>query len=414
MDILRIVLWTGLAGLPWVFKMFWGPLVDLSFTKRQWTVAMQVFLFGTMLLSAGAMHSHDVLCRVRLDALPIATFSATHDIACDGLYLMSLDLKRQAAFSGVMATFSRLGRLFVASVLLVVAGYLSSRGLTEQTAWSAALAFAAFVYGAGMLWNFFMLPRPLMDAPVADVEPGERAKNIWRTLTVVAAGVVVYYLINGSLQLIAYAIFHSVPAGSVPKNWDLKINAATNEFLAQWIKIGICAVLLPMLWWLIRVQVRGTVMSDAFVSYVRQPGFGAIFAFIVFYRFGEAMVFAMASLFILDKRMAGGMEVSLQQLGLIQGVGQVGGLITGGLLGGWYISQVGLRRAFFPLVICMHVPNLLYIWAAWTLPRAGWLYPVSFCEAFGYGFGFAGYFVYLMHVAQRGRTSPAITRSARV
>src|SRR5205823_11643560 len=45
----------------------------------------------------------------------------------------------------------------------------------------------------------------------------------------------------------------------------------------------------------------------------------------------------------------------------------------------------------------------LYIWAAYTLPRQGWLYPVVFLEAFGYGVGFAGYFVFLMHVAQRGK-----------
>ena len=49
----------------------------------------------------------------------------------------------------------------------------------------------------------------------------------------------------------------------------------------------------------------------------------------------------------------------------------------------------------------MHVPNLLYVWAAYTLPQPVWLYPVVFFEAFGYGVGFAGYFVYLMHVAQR-------------
>jgi len=68
-------------------------------------------------------------------------------------------------------------------------------------------------------------------------------------------------------------------------------------------------------------------------------------------------------------------------------------------------------------VICMHVPNLLYVWAAhnpWIANEhlavlnwftvAHWpLYPVVFAEAFGYGVGFAGYFVYLMHVAQRGK-----------
>jgi PAT family beta-lactamase induction signal transducer AmpG len=51
----------------------------------------------------------------------------------------------------------------------------------------------------------------------------------------------------------------------------------------------------------------------------------------------------------------------------------------------------------------MHLPNILYIWAAYVRPDAAWLYPVVFAEAMGYGFGFAGYFVYLMHVAQRNR-----------
>jgi PAT family beta-lactamase induction signal transducer AmpG len=40
-------------------------------------------------------------------------------------------------------------------------------------------------------------------------------------------------------------------------------------------------------------------------------------------------------------------------------------------------------------------------------PATWWMYVVAFVDQFGYGFGFAGYSVYLMHVAQRGsfRTS---------
>src|SRR4051794_22578893 len=51
----------------------------------------------------------------------------------------------------------------------------------------------------------------------------------------------------------------------------------------------------------------------------------------------------------------------------------------------------------------MHVPTLLSVWISPRQPGAAWAYPVVFVEAFGYGFGFAGYFVYLMHVAQRGK-----------
>ena len=290
-----ITTWTGLAALPWTFKMFWGPLVDLNSTKRRWTVTMQVLLSVTLLLTAGAVATPRFFVLTVIALFVMATLSATHDIACDGLYLMSLDRKRQAAFSGVMAAFSRLGRFFLDSVLVVIAGRLIAKGAERQTAWMIALGVAAVVYAVGTIWNFFWLPRPASDVPVVDVAPGERMKNVWRTLTVVAAGVVAYYFVNGSLQLIGYAIFKSAPPGSVPKNWNL----SHAEQLTQWIKLGVCAVLAWPLWLLIFEQVRGTPMGEAFVSYVRQPGFGAILAFIIFYRFGEAMIFATASLFIL-------------------------------------------------------------------------------------------------------------------
>ncbi len=394
----KIATWTALAQLPWSFKMFWGPLVDLNSTKRRWTIVMEVALFATMLATAGAMALPSFFVLTVIGMFVMATLSATHDIACDGLYLMSMDRKRQAAFSGVMAASSRLGRFFVDSVLVVVAGRLIKMKWDGQISWLVAIAIAALVYGLGTLWNSINLPRPANDIPATDVEPGETAKNVWRTLSVIAAGVGAYYLINGTLQLIGYAIFHSVPAGSVPKNWDL----THAEVLQQWWKVGVCICLLPIAWVLIRNQVRDTPLGEAFAGYFRQQGFASILAFIIFYRFGEAMIFVASGWFILGKPENGGMGISVEQLGFIKGVAQSFGLIFGGLLGGWWISKVGLRRAFWPLVVCMHVPNVLYIWAAYALPKPGWLYPVVFFEAFGYGVGFAGYFVYLMHVAQRG------------
>jgi hypothetical protein len=401
-EIPKIATWTGLAALPWAFKMFWGPLVDLNSTKRRWTLAMEGLLVVTLVLCTIAMGTPYFFPLTVGCLFLMATLSATHDIACDGLYLMSLDKKRQAAFSGVMAASSRLGRLFVDSGLVVVAGLIITDAMPvhqKQRGWVIALAIATLVYALGMIWNFFHLPRPATDVPVADVAPGERTRNIWRTLTVIAAGVGAYYLINGTLQLIGHAIYHNVAPGSVPKAWNL----SSQQLMQQWIKIGVCLALVPLAWVLIRWQVRGTAMGDAFVTYVRQRGFPAILSFIIFYRFGEAMVFAAAGWFILGDPQQGGLGLSVKQLGVIKGIAQSLGLISGGLLGGWWISRVGLRKAFWPLVFCMHVPNALYIWAAYALPRPALLYPVVFFEAFGYGVGFAGYFVYLMHVAQRGK-----------
>src|SRR5439155_4353288 len=156
-DVLKITTWTGLAALPWSFKMFWGPLVDLNWTKRRWTIAMEVALALTLVATAVAMAMPAFFVLSVAAMFLMATLSATHDIACDGLYLMSLDRKRQAAFSGVMAACARLGRLFVDSVLLVIAGWLINLGLRQQMAWVVALGFCGVVYGAGTIWNCFWL-----------------------------------------------------------------------------------------------------------------------------------------------------------------------------------------------------------------------------------------------------------------
>src|SRR5688500_16878035 len=151
---LDIALWTGLAALPWSFKMFWGPLVDLNSTKRRWTITMQVLLSIVFLVTAGAMMSSNFFVISVVLMFAMATLSATHDIACDGLYLMSLDKKRQAAFSGVMAMFSRFGRLFVDGVLLVLAGRLIRLGFTTpQAGWMVAIGIAALLYAGGTIWN---------------------------------------------------------------------------------------------------------------------------------------------------------------------------------------------------------------------------------------------------------------------
>jgi PAT family beta-lactamase induction signal transducer AmpG len=87
----------GLAALPWSFKMFWGPLVDLNSTKRRWTITMQVLLSVCFLATAGAIRTSNFFVITVALMFAMATLSATHDIACDGLYLMSLDKQRQAA-----------------------------------------------------------------------------------------------------------------------------------------------------------------------------------------------------------------------------------------------------------------------------------------------------------------------------
>src|SRR4051812_25508301 len=121
-EVPKITLWTGLAVLPWTFKMFWAPLVELNSTRRRWTLAMQVLIAIMMGCVAIAMTSSAYFGLTVGAMFIIATLSATHDIACDGFYLLSLDRQRQAAFSGVLSTSSRMARLFVTAFVLFLAG----------------------------------------------------------------------------------------------------------------------------------------------------------------------------------------------------------------------------------------------------------------------------------------------------
>jgi membrane-associated phospholipid phosphatase len=109
---------------------------------------------------------------------------------------------------------------------------------------------------------------------------------------------------------------------------------------------------------------RGTQLGRAMGTYVRQPGFGGILAFLMLYRVGEAMASPMVGLFLLDKTSVGGLGMSLGVTGQIQGVAGVVGIIVGGLVGGWVVARLGLNRALWPLAVSMHAPNLLYLWAA--------------------------------------------------
>lgn len=402
----RITFWTSMVGLPWALKLLWGPFVDLNFTKRQWTVAMQVLLAGALAFAAGVIHLPGFLPLSVAALFLIAFLSATHDIACDGLYLMSLDKQRQAAFSGVMATCSRLGRMFVSFLLLYIAGKLQSYGYSKGATWSVGLGMVAAVYAVGMLWNTFTLPRPADDVPAVHATPGENQRNILRTLLVFVAGVCGYFLISAVMQIAGHGIATSLAdtsAGALVARWHLDSRDLKNQLE---IAGGTLVALIPLLL-LIRKAVAGSPMGDAFATYFKQSGIAAILAFLVFYRFGEAMILKIIPLFFLGKPAEGGMGLSVETLGKVYGISLPIGLILGGLAGGAVISRLGLRRAFWPLVLCMHAPNLLYVWVAFVRPATPYLYGVAFTEAFGYGFGFAGYFVYLMYVAQRGnfRTS---------
>jgi len=142
---------------------------------------------------------------------------------------------------------------------------------------------------------------------------------------------------------------------------------------------------------------------EALSTYFGQRRIVAVVAFILLYRFGESMLTAMARPFLLKPAAEGGMGLTARQFGVLYGTIGVLSLLVGGILGGIWISKRGLKRCLWPMVIAMHAPNLLFLWAAIAHPGKAFLATVIAVEQLGYGFGFAAYTVYLMQVSQGGR-----------
>ncbi len=144
----------------------------------------------------------------------------------------------------------------------------------------------------------------------------------------------------------------------------------------------------------------GTEFLVVFAAFFRKPEILRILAFLLLYRFAEAQLLKLVTPFMLDPVAAGGLGLTTKDVGIAYGTVGVSALTVGGLLGGWVISQVGLKRCLWPLMICMHAPNAVFIALATWQPHSLPLVSAAIAlEQFGYGFGFTAYMVYMLLVA---------------
>ena len=145
-----------------------------------------------------------------------------------------------------------------------------------------------------------------------------------------------------------------------------------------------------------------------YAAFFRQPGIARVLAFLLLYRLGEAQLLKLVTPFMLDAPSAGGLGLKTQEVGIAYGTVGVIALTLGGLLGGWVISLVGLKRRLFPLMLCMHLPNLVFVALAMHQPNQLWLISAAIAlEQFGYGFGFTAYMVFMLMVASQGQHKTA-------
>jgi PAT family beta-lactamase induction signal transducer AmpG len=131
-------------------------------------------------------------------------------------------------------------------------------------------------------------------------------------------------------------------------------------------------------------------VREAFGSYLRQPYIVMVLGFILTFRAGDAMMFAMATPLLrnlgYDTAMRGFLSGTI---GTLTGIG-------GALIGGAIISQYGLRRCFFPFTLIQSLSIPAYAGMAYAEPGLFWVAAVIAFEQLAAGVGTAVLMVFLM------------------
>ncbi len=389
-----IAFFTSLLYFPWFLKFLWGPFVDMFKTKRSWTITMQLIVAVALFGIAISLTTESYWLLTLIVFALMAFASATHDIAADGLYLLSLEEQEQSAFVGVRSTFYRVATIVGSGLLVVIAGELAP-SLGFKSAWSIVFVIAGAIFVLLFLYHKFILPYPNTDkGTLKESLNGKQigfmvggffafAVIIFIAFTILTAVFSFAGLISPwktivttiLLVLIMVVVFRTYVATFVDK-----FEKSENKN----------ALLLPFIEFL-----------KAFVIFMQKKDIWTILGFLLFYRFAEAQLVKLVQPFLLDPRTKGGLGLTTSEVGIVYGTVGIIALTLGGLIGGYLISKKGLKWWLWPMVIIMHTPDLAFVYLSMYQPTNFLLINAAVAfEQFGYGFGFTAYMMYMIMISQ--------------
>jgi PAT family beta-lactamase induction signal transducer AmpG len=133
----------------------------------------------------------------------------------------------------------------------------------------------------------------------------------------------------------------------------------------------------------------------AYRSFFAQPQAALVLSFMLFYKVGDIMMFAMSKPLLRD------IGIDTSHRGILNGIGTVS-FIVASVSGGVLIARRGLARCLIPMTLLQNLAIPLYIGLALVRPRFAGVVPVIIAEQFAAGIGAAAHVVFLM---QRCRTA---------
>ena len=224
-----ITFWTSLILLPWTFKFLWSPFLELFGTKKAYVVATQMITgvaFGLVALALGSSH----FFAVTIALLAVIAFSgATHDIACDGVYMSELSNSEQSKYIGWQGGFYNIAKIvgtgllvYLAGVIIRYAGGDASGALPEtvrdanRIGWSWVMALVGAIMLLIGVYHIFVLP----SGGTKDCRKERSASDVARELTTVLGEFFrkkhIWYCLTFNIPFVVYAVLaYFQPTGGV-------------------------------------------------------------------------------------------------------------------------------------------------------------------------------------------------------
>jgi PAT family beta-lactamase induction signal transducer AmpG len=192
----EITIATATIGIAWSLKPLWAAFLDMARTKKFFVLVSEIAIAALLVGIALALGTPGYFAAIIALLWVLAFTSATQDICVDGIYVTSLDARRQAAWIGMQGTAWNAGRIFATAAVVFVAGALQRRGMAARDAWSYALLGSALMMAALALYHRFTLPTgslgrhpgsaaQVVEEFVASVRAFFRKEAIWGMLAFV-------------------------------------------------------------------------------------------------------------------------------------------------------------------------------------------------------------------------------------
>lgn len=136
-----------------------------------------------------------------------------------------------------------------------------------------------------------------------------------------------------------------------------------------------------------------------FADFLRHPAWFAILAFILLYKFGDAMAGLMSNPFYIK---LGFTKVEIANVTKVFGMAAT---IIGGLLGGLVVGRLGMLRSLLVCGVLQMLSNLLFVLLALAGPDIAWLAVVVGVENLSGGMGTAAFVAYLSNLCNVAYTA---------